>query len=204
MAVLPTTYGWQSATPGSDDPTQLNSKNEYRRFASKRGAAKQRWRWDLHLRRTPYTQALAFWSWLVDQGGTGGIWDLPNPLESNGTLQFSGSPRARQAAGKGQSSVPLEFLAANATNILLPGDFIQFASHKKVYKVSAPVNANGSGQGTVTFYPPLYYPVSGLELMKAGDDVLFQVALESDMTDIQIAISNSKYADPRIDVVEVG
>jgi hypothetical protein len=203
MATLDTKFAWQSITPISDDPTQRNNPGEYLAYFGKR-PDKHRWAWDLHFAPNAYVSAMELYSFLVSQGGTGGVWNLPNPSITNGSLQVVGNAKTRAIIPKGDLSAPVDALSANAAGVLLPGDFFQFANHKKVYMVTNTVNANGSEQGTIQFYPPAFERVPDNTNIVIGNDVLFQVQLDSDITDVLISANRSKFADPKIDVVEVG
>lgn len=65
-------------------------------------------------------------------------------------------------------------ISADETMCLLAGDFIKFSGHTKVYKVTEDVTINGTGGGTINFYPNLFASVSSGEQI-VYKDITFRV-----------------------------
>ncbi|WP_438863762.1 hypothetical protein [Neptunicella sp.] len=201
MATLSTAFGWWEAVPNSYDPTQINNAKEYKAFTAKRGS-KHVWEWDLTLKNSNYDELMDFYSFLVGQGGQGGIWNLPSPLPQRGTLL--GTPLVRASTAKGQFSIPLKGFPNSSNSLWKVGNFIQFAGHTKCYMVQNVINSNSSGESTVQIYPGLFASVAADEVIKTGSNVLFQVRLESDMQDLLIAANTGKTGHTKCEVREIG
>ncbi len=71
-------------------------------------------------------------------------------MGSGGTILVNG-------AAQSGNTLAVDGMAAGASNVLVPGDYFQLGtgSAARLYMVTQPLNANGSGQGTLTFEPAL-------------------------------------------------
>ena len=75
----------------------------------------------------------------------------PDALVPRGNI--TGSTTLVNGASQTGSSLTIDGLAANTNGILLPGDYFTVGGELKM--VTAPLNSNGSGEGTVYFQPAM-------------------------------------------------
>ena len=201
MSALDTKFKFSQVIPISNDPTQLNNEDEYISFSNKR-AMKQRFGFDLTLRKTKERIAMEFYAFVVSLGGRGGIFDLPNPMKKLGNAADSVVCRAVNAVGKGQSQILVDGFSSNFVEPVVVGEFIRPINNKKCYLVTAVSDVDENGRMTIGVYPQLYNAVSGNEVIQISKQVVFQVRLESDEHDILWAARNADNADMSIDVIE--
>jgi hypothetical protein len=93
-----------------------------------------------------------------------------------------GTPLADGAFAVGVSSVASDGWP-NGVAVLKKGDLIQFASHRKTYRLTEDATANGSGQATLSFKPQLMVAVADNSAI-TYNPVLLRVAFEADELDI--------------------
>jgi hypothetical protein len=201
---FPAKYGFISAVPHSYDATQTNGENQYNSYTNKQGQ-QQYFGFDLTIEPLLYDEAMGLYGWLVGRGGRHGVWNLPNPMRQIGNGQFmSLGLRARVAAGKGSNKIVLTNGQPLARGAIKMGDFLQPTANRKTYIAQNDVDFDVDGFGQVEVYPPLYNAVSGNEPINFGDDVMFQVELMSDVSDIAYAASQRAEVSLTIDVKERG
>jgi hypothetical protein len=100
----------------------------------------------------------------------------------------------------GVTSVAIDGMANSTSGVFKAGDYFRFTGQTKVYMVIADVSSNGSGQGTLTFEPPLRANVSDNSvLIYSGVD--FTVGLTGDIQEFNISTEN--YFQYEIDLIEV-
>ena len=109
-----------------------------------------RWTCDLSYFRRPVEQAAPLQAFLSQLKGTAGRFNLWNFQRPSPRGTAAGTPRVNGASQVGQSLILDGFTALTTFKV---GDF--FAVNSEIKMVSADVAANGSGQMTVTFSPPL-------------------------------------------------
>lgn len=141
-----------------------------------------RWGLDMTTPKLNYEKAMALYAFICSLGGRFGVCMMKNPLPMLG----AGIENAlvRENISQGDTSAPLYAMTGNVTAALKPGDYIQFANHTKAYMVTAILNTNGLGQGTVCFTPNLRVDVPFGTEMNSGENVHFSLELKSDEQDI--------------------
>ena len=72
----------------------------------------------------------------------------------------TGSILVNGAVSAGATSCSIDGMANSTTGVFKAGDFFRFTGQTKVYMIVSDVSSNGSGQGTLTFEPPLRTAVS--------------------------------------------
>ena len=112
----------------------------------------------------------------------------------------SGSILVNGAISAGATSCSIDGMANSTTGVFKAGDYFRFTGQSKVYMVMADVSSNGSGQGTLTFEPPLRTAVSDNNAI-IYSSVDFTVGLVSDIQEFNIGTEN--LFQYQIDVVEV-
>ena len=104
------------------------------------------------------------------------------------------------AISAGATSCSIDGLANSTTGVFKAGDYFRFTGQSKVYMCVADVSSNGSGQGTLTFEPPLRTAVSDNTIL-IYSNVDFTVGLISDVQEFNIGTEN--LFQYQIDVIEV-
>jgi len=100
----------------------------------------------------------------------------------------------------GVTSVAIDGMANSTSGVFKAGDYFRFTGQTKVYMVMADVSSNGSGQGTLTFEPPLRANVSdNAVLIYSGVD--FTVGLTGDIQEFNISTEN--YFQYEVDLIEI-
>jgi hypothetical protein len=100
----------------------------------------------------------------------------------------------------GVTSVAIDGMANSTSGVFKAGDYFRFTGQTKVYMVMADVSSNGSGQGTLTFEPPLRANVSDNAVL-IYSSVDFTVGLTGDIQEFNISTEN--YFQYEIDLIEV-
>ena len=112
----------------------------------------------------------------------------------------SGVIRVNGAILAGVTSVAIDGMANSTSGVFKAGDYFRFTGQNKVYMVMADVASNGSGQGTLTFEPPLRTGVSdNAILIYSGVD--FTLGLVADVQEFNIGTEN--LFQYQLDVIEV-
>jgi hypothetical protein len=104
------------------------------------------------------------------------------------------------AISAGVTSCSIDGMGNSLTGVLKAGDFFRFTGQQKVYMCVADVNSNGSGEGTLTFEPPLRANVSDNAII-IYDNVDFTVGLTGDIQEFNIGTEN--YFQYEVDLIEV-
>jgi len=112
----------------------------------------------------------------------------------------SGVISVNGAISAGVTSVAIDGMANSTTGVFKAGDYFRFTGQNKVYMVMADVTSNGSGQGTLTFEPPLRTAVADNAIL-IYSNVDFTVSLISDVQEFNIGTEN--LFQYQIDVIEV-
>jgi hypothetical protein len=113
---------------------------------------------------------------------------------ATGTIAVNGAILA------GVTSVAIDGMANSTNGVFKAGDYFRFTSQNKVYMVMADVNSNGSGQGTLTFEPPLRSNVADNNVL-IYSNVDFTVGLTGDIQEFNISTEN--YFQYEVDLIEV-
>ena len=112
----------------------------------------------------------------------------------------SGVISVNGAISAGVTSVAIDGMANSTSGVFKAGDFFRFTGQTKVYMVVADVSSNGSGQGTLTFEPPLRSNVADNAVL-IYSNVDFTVGLTGDIQEFTIGTEN--YFQYEIDLIEV-
>ena len=117
---------------------------------------------------------------------------------SNGVA--SGVIRVNGAISAGVTSVAIDGMANSTSGVFKAGDFFRFTGQNKVYMIVADVSSNGSGQGTLTFEPPLRTGVADNAIL-IYSNVDFTVGLTNDIQEFNVGIEN--YFKYEVDLIEI-
>jgi hypothetical protein len=112
----------------------------------------------------------------------------------------SGVISVNGAISAGVTSVAIDGMANSTSGVFKAGDYFRFTGQTKVYMVMADVSSNGSGQGTLTFEPPLRANVADNAVL-IYSNVDFTVGLTGDIQEFNISTEN--YFQYEIDLIEV-
>jgi hypothetical protein len=112
----------------------------------------------------------------------------------------SGVIRVNGAILAGVTSVAIDGMANSTSGVFKAGDYFRFTGQNKVYMVMADVSSNGSGQGTLTFEPPLRTGVSDNAIL-IYSSVDFTLGLIADVQEFNIGTEN--LFQYQLDVIEV-
>ena len=104
------------------------------------------------------------------------------------------------AISAGVTSVAIDGMANSTSGVFKAGDLFRFTGQNKVYMCVGDVSSNGSGQGTLTFEPPLRANVSDNAII-IYSNVDFTVGLTGDIQEFIIGTEN--YFQYEIDLIEV-
>jgi len=147
--------------------------------------------------RTEFAPILAF---IVKQRSQVESFQFVPPTLDDSLGVASGVIRVNGAILAGVTSVAIDGMANSTNGVFKAGDFFRFTGQTKVYMVMADVNSNGSGQGTLTFEPPLRSNVSDNAIL-IYSNVDFTVGLTGDVQEFNISTEN--YYQYEIDLIEV-
>ena len=112
----------------------------------------------------------------------------------------TGSILVNGAVSAGATSCSIDGMANSTTGVFKAGDFFRFTGQTKVYMIVSDVSSNGSGQGTLTFEPPLRTAVSDNTAL-IYNNVDFTVGLTNDIQEFNIG--TSLYYQYEVDLIEV-
>jgi hypothetical protein len=112
----------------------------------------------------------------------------------------SGVISVNGAISAGVTSVAIDGMANSTSGVFKAGDLFRFTGQNKVYMCVGDVSSNGSGQGTLTFEPPLRANVSDNAII-IYSNVDFTVGLTGDIQEFIIGTEN--YFQYEIDLIEV-
>jgi len=147
--------------------------------------------------RTEFAPILAF---IVKQRSQVESFQFVPPTLDDSLGVASGVIRVNGAILAGVTSVAIDGMANSTSGVFKAGDLFRFTGQTKVYMVMADVNSNGSGQGTLTFEPPLRSNVSDNAIL-IYSNVDFTVGLTGDVQEFNISTEN--YYQYEIDLIEV-
>ena len=112
-------------------------------------------RWSITATYNPMTRAefMPVYAFVLSQKGQLETFQFVPPVVGSTSGTATGSVTTNGSSAIGATSVTI----AGLTGILKAGDFIKFATHSKVYMVTA----DRSGAGAMTIEPPLFVAVAG-------------------------------------------
>ena len=120
---------------------------------------------------------------------------ISSPLGvASGIISVNGSITA------GATTCSIDGMANSTTGVFKAGDYFRFTGQNKVYMVMADVTSNGSGQGTLTFEPPLRSNVADNAVL-IYSNVDFTVGLTGDIQEFNLSTEN--YYKYEVDLIEV-
>lgn len=173
---FPTSIGAQALRISSFSPTRISVTHSLKRQARSIGA--QRFRLSVTLpplRRVNKGIVAAF---LLSQRGQFDTFTYIPPIEGYTAGSNTGVTRVDSAFAIGTNTV-----THNGNNApLAVGDYFRFLNHSKIYMATA------VSLGSTTFEPPLMQDLTE-NVRIFYDDVPFTVALESDLTEIDVDTS---------------
>lgn len=178
----PSTPAPAAVTIESFEPSYKTTAHSLRRIVRSRGA--QRWMFVLKYTRLTRAEWATLFSWLMTQGGEGGSFTFYPPVFGDVQGTAAGSPKVKTTTAAGQTSIPSKGWTAGSA-VLKAGDFVKFASHAKVYMVTADVTADGSGEASIPIRPILVESVTGDEVITASA-VPFTVSIDQDTLEAEL------------------
>lgn len=117
------------------------------------------WQGQLNFMPQTYLEARALTSWLTSLDGQKGTFLLGDPAGATPQGSAATTPGTPVVNGGSQSGSALAIagLPASATGYLEAGDYLSLGSgaSARLYKVLEQVDSDGSGEATVTIWPPL-------------------------------------------------
>lgn len=122
------------------------------------------------------------------------------PTVSDAQGSASGTISVNGALTAGTTTATIDGMATSTNGILKAGDYFRFTGQQKVYMAVADLNSDGTGEGTLTFEPPLRANVADNNVL-IYDSVDFTVSLTNDVQEYSIGTSN--YFQYEIDLIEV-
>ena len=147
--------------------------------------------------RTEFAPILAF---IMKQRSQMESFQYTPPSVDDALGVASGVISVNGAINAGVTSVAIDGMANSTSGVFKAGDFFRFTGQSKVYMVVADVSSNGSGQGTLTFEPPLRANVADNAVL-IYSNVDFTVGLTGDIQEFTIGTEN--YFQYEIDLIEV-
>ena len=147
--------------------------------------------------RTEFAPILAF---IMKQRSQMESFQYTPPSVDDALGVASGVISVNGAISAGVTSVAIDGMANSTSGVFKAGDFFRFTGQTKVYMVVADVSSNGSGQGTLTFEPPLRSNVADNAVL-IYSNVDFTVGLTGDIQEFTIGTEN--YFQYEIDLIEV-
>jgi len=122
------------------------------------------------------------------------------PTESNAQGVASTIISTNASISAGATTCTVDGMTISTNGILKAGDYFRFTGQEKVYMAVDDLNADGSGEGTLTFEPPLRSDVTD-DTILIYDNVDFTVSLTANTQEYNIGTTNL-YAY-ELDVIEV-
>ena len=121
------------------------------------------------------------------------------PIISNAQGVASGTIRVDGAISSGATTCTIDGMATSTNDILKAGDYFRFTNQDKVYMAVEDLDSDGTGEGTLTFEPPLRSDVAN-DVALIYDNVDFTVRLTNDIQEYSI-VTNDLYKY-QIDLIE--
>ncbi len=147
--------------------------------------------------RTEFAPILAF---IMKQRSQLESFQYTPPTVDDALGVASGVISVNGAISAGVTSVAIDGMANSTSGVFKAGDLFRFTGQSKVYMCVSDVSSNGSGQGTLTFEPPLRSNVSDNAIL-IYSNVDFTVGLTGDIQEFNIGTEN--YFQYEIDLIEV-
>ena len=147
--------------------------------------------------RTEFAPTLAF---IMKQRSQMESFTYTPPTVEDALGVASGVISVNGAISAGVTSVAIDGMANSTSGVFKAGDLFRFTGQNKVYMCVSDVSSNGSGQGTLTFEPPLRANVSDNAII-IYSNVDFTVGLTGDIQEFIIGTEN--YFQYEIDLIEV-
>jgi hypothetical protein len=147
--------------------------------------------------RTEFAPILAF---IMKQRSQMESFTYTPPTVDDALGVASGVISVNGAISAGVTSVAIDGMANSTSGVFKAGDLFRFTGQNKVYMCVGDVSSNGSGQGTLTFEPPLRANVSDNAVL-IYSNVDFTVGLTGDIQEFIIGTEN--YFQYEIDLIEV-
>lgn len=113
---------------------------------------------------------------------------------ATGTISVNGALTA------GTTTATIDGMTTSTNGILKAGDYFRFTGQEKVYMAVADLDSDGTGEGTLTFEPPLRANVAN-DVALIYDNVDFTVSLTNDIQEFNIG--TQEYFNYEIDLIEV-
>ena len=113
------------------------------------------------------------------------------PIVSNAQGSATGTISVDGAISAGVTTCAIDGMTVSTSGILKAGDYFSFSGSDKIYMAVADLDSDGSGDGTLTFEPPLRADVAN-DVALIYDDVAFTVRLTNDVQEYSI-ITNDLY-----------
>lgn len=121
------------------------------------------------------------------------------PVVSNAQGVASTVISTNASVSAGATTCTVDNMTTSTNGILKAGDYFRFTGQAKVYMCVEDLNADGSGEGTLTFEPPLRTDVTDNTIL-IYDNVDFTVRLKNDIQEYSI-VTNDLYKY-QIDLIE--
>jgi hypothetical protein len=147
----PTAVTWQTASITSYSPTWISTTHGLVRQARSRGG--HLWQIDLNYGVMTRAQFGSIWAFFNKQAGQYGVFDLDLNTQFPCRGSGGGTPLVKGASQTGTSMTTDGW--TNSLTQMKAGDFFSVAGDVKVYQLTDDVVSDGSGNATMTFFPPL-------------------------------------------------
>ena len=121
------------------------------------------------------------------------------PIVSDAQGVASTTISTNASISAGATTCTVDGMTASTNGILKAGDYFRFTGQEKVYMAVEDLNADGSGEGTLTFEPPLRTAVTDNKVI-IYDNVNFTVTLVNDVQEYNLGVQG--YYSYEIDVAE--
>ena len=122
------------------------------------------------------------------------------PTEGNAQGVASGTISVNGALTAGTTTASIDGMTTSTNGILKAGDYFRFTGQQKVYMAVEDLDSDGTGEGTLTFEPPLRSAVADNTVL-IYDNVDFTVSLTNDIQEFNIG--TQEYFNYEIDLIEV-
>lgn len=165
---LPTTPGFAEAALIYDQPVVI-SKSESRRRQTRIVAGHL---WKIAVSYPPMTrdEFAPIFAFAVSQRGAFDTFTLTLPQHDTPRGTATGTPLVNGAHGRGAVSISTDGWTNNITGIMKAGDILKFASHSKVYMITADANSGPTtGPATLLITPPLIESLADNEVITVND-----------------------------------
>ena len=125
---------------------------------------------------------------------------IPPDTEADAQGSASVTLRVDGSISAGATTCTIDNMPNSVNGVLKAGDYFRFTGQTKVYMAVEDLNSDATGEGTLTFEPPLRENVADdVELIY--DNVDFTVSLTNDIQEYSIGTTNLYQYE--LDVVEV-